>query len=165
VQKRAYLSLGSNLGDRIHHLEEAIRLLAGPNIAVVRRSSFYETEPRDFTRQPWFVNLVIEIETRLFPRQLLAEVQRVENQMGRKRPMDKGPRTIDIDIVLFGKVSINTSGLVVPHPRFHERRFVLEPLAELDPGLRHPVTGETVSQLLVQVGSQRVIKVQQVTRK
>ena len=146
--KVAYLSLGSNLGDRERMLAEALRLLQAPDVQVARISPVYETEPQDVKGQPWFLNLVAEIETELFPRQLLARVQKIEKQLGRKRGMPKGPRTIDIDILLFGAFVINTPDLVVPHPRMTERRFVLAPLADLAPGLRHPVMKRTVRELL-----------------
>jgi 2-amino-4-hydroxy-6-hydroxymethyldihydropteridine diphosphokinase len=161
VTKIAYLSLGSNLGDRSQHLEDAIRLLQQPDLTVLRRSSLYETEPRDLRDQPWFLNLVLEIETALFPMQLLSRIQKVEGRLGRKRLADKGPRTIDIDIVLFGSVVMDTPALTIPHPRVQNRRFVLEPLAELSPDLRHPVTRETYRAMLSRVASQKAIKIKQ----
>ena len=158
MRKLAYLSLGSNLGDRVHHLEETIRLLQEDELKVLRRSSLYETEPRDLANQPWFLNLVIEVETALFPRQLLARIKRIESLLGRKRIADKGPRTIDIDIVLFARFVIDTPDLVIPHPRMGERRFVLEPLVELAPELRHPVTHESMREMLGRVSSQKAVK-------
>jgi 2-amino-4-hydroxy-6-hydroxymethyldihydropteridine diphosphokinase len=161
VLKIAYLSLGSNLGDRAQHLEDAIRLLEQPDLKVLRRSSIYETEPRDSTAQPWFLNLVLEIETRLFPVQLLARVLKVETRLGRKRLAAKGPRTIDLDIVLYGSIVMDTPALTIPHPRMHERRFVLEPLVELEPDLRHPVTHETCRAMLSRVASQKAVRIKQ----
>jgi 2-amino-4-hydroxy-6-hydroxymethyldihydropteridine diphosphokinase len=158
MPKLAYLSLGSNLGDRVHYLDEAIRLLQDANLTITRRSSLYETEPRDFIHQPWFLNLVVEAQTRLFPRQLLSRIRRVEGQLGRKRRIAKGPRTIDIDILFFGNSVIEASDLVIPHPRLEERRFVLEPLAELASELRHPVTCRSVRELLARVASQHVTR-------
>ena len=154
MRKLAYLSLGSNLGDRVHHLEEAIRLLQEDEVTVLRRSSLFETEPRDVPNQPWFLNLVIEVETALFPRRLLSRIKRVESRLGRKRITDKGPRTIDIDIVLFGRFVVDAPDLTIPHPRMGERRFVLEPLAELAPDLRHPVTRRSVREMLKDVMEQ-----------
>jgi 2-amino-4-hydroxy-6-hydroxymethyldihydropteridine diphosphokinase len=143
-----YLSLGSNVGNREHMLREALRLLEVPDTHVRRISSVYETEPQDVKNQPWFLNLVAEVQTDLFPMQLLARVHKIERQMGRKRSVPKGPRNIDIDILLVGNFVIDSPELVVPHPRMAERRFVLEPLAELAPGLRHPVLRRTVKDLL-----------------
>lgn len=136
--KKVYLSLGANLGNRAQNLESAIAALERENIRVTRRSSIYETEPRDVTDQPWFLNMVVECETEYFPLQLLAILQRVEREMGRIRrgAAPRGPRLIDIDILLFGTVKIKTEKLEVPHPRMLERRFVLEPLLEIAPDLR-----------------------------
>jgi len=138
LSRTVYLSLGSNLGDRERNLEQAIDLLAAAGLRITRRSHIYETEPQDVRDQPWFLNLVVEAETDLFPKQLLAKLQQIEHQLGRKRIKPKGPRTIDIDILLYGNAVIETDELVAPHPRLPERRFVLEPLAELAPDLRWP---------------------------
>jgi 2-amino-4-hydroxy-6-hydroxymethyldihydropteridine diphosphokinase len=156
MSKLVYLSLGSNLGDRERNLEQAIDLLAEAGLRILRRSHIYETEPQDVRDQPWFLNLVVEAETDLFPKQLLARLQQIERQLGRKRSTPKGPRTIDIDILLYGDSVIETDELVVPHPRLPERRFVLEPLAELAPDLRHPVTRRSIGELLAGLSSQRV---------
>ncbi len=154
--KLVYLSLGSNLGDRERMLAEALRLLQAPDLRVTRISPVYETEPQDVKGQAWFLNLVAETETDLFPRQLLARIQKIEKQLGRKRGAPKGPRTIDIDILLFGSSVIDTPDLVVPHPLMTERRFVLQPLADLVPELRHPVLRRTVRELLSGVSGQAV---------
>ena len=146
--KLAYLSLGSNVGDRQRFIEEAIRRLGSPDLKILRESSIYETEPRDVRNQPWFLNLVVEAETSLLPRLLLARVRRIERELGRKRVVAKGPRTIDIDILLYGNFVIGSTDLTVPHPRMAERRFVLEPLCELAPELRHPVLRRTMRELL-----------------
>lgn len=157
--KTVYLSLGSNLGEREQLLQDAIELLESPEFQVTRVSSVYETDPLDRLHQPKFLNLVLEAESALFPLPLLAHVQKVENSLGRKRTVPKGPRTMDIDIVFFGAAAIDTPRLVIPHPRAHQRRFVLEPLAELAPGLRHPVTRQTVAEMLSATLDQAVCKV------
>jgi len=147
VKKTVYLSLGSNLGDRATNLRTAIEHL-GELGAVVGRSSLYETEPVEMERQPWFLNCVVTIETELMPKQFLARTITIEQKMGRRRTQPKGPRTIDIDILLFGGSVVDTSALTIPHPAMHERRFVLEPLAEIAPELRHPVFKKTVREML-----------------
>jgi 2-amino-4-hydroxy-6-hydroxymethyldihydropteridine diphosphokinase len=157
--KLAYLSLGSNVGNREGMLQEALRLLHAPDLRVVRVSPVYETEPMELRDQPWFLNLVAEIETDLLPRQLLARTQKIEKELGRKRKVLKGPRTIDIDILLYGSFVIGTPDLQVPHPRMAERRFVLEPLAQLAPELRHPVLRRTVGELLAATRGQVVRQV------
>jgi 2-amino-4-hydroxy-6-hydroxymethyldihydropteridine diphosphokinase len=154
--KQAFLSLGSNLGDREAHLLEALDRLEAAGIHTLRRSSIYETEPQDLPNQPWFLNLVVNVETELFPRLLLARAQAIELGMGRRRMVSKGPRPIDIDILLFGNFVIRTRELQVPHPRMSERRFVLEPLNELAPDLPHPVTGKTIREMLSEVHAQIV---------
>jgi 2-amino-4-hydroxy-6-hydroxymethyldihydropteridine diphosphokinase len=146
--KTVYLSLGSNLGERERNLEEAIALLEGAGVRVLRRSHVYETEPQEVRDQPWFLNLVLEAATELFPKQLLACALKIERKLGRTRTRPKGPRTIDIDILLYGNAVIDAEELVVPHPRMAERRFVLEPLAELAPDLCHPVTRRSVREML-----------------
>jgi 2-amino-4-hydroxy-6-hydroxymethyldihydropteridine diphosphokinase len=148
LSKIVYLSLGSNLGDREQMLRQALERLAAAGLRILRVSSIRETEPVDVLDQPRFLNLVAEAETDLFPRQLLARTQRVELELGRKRLRPKGPRTIDIDILLYGDAVIDSPELTVPHPRMAQRRFVLEPLAELAPDLRHPVTRRTVREML-----------------
>ena len=152
--KTVYLSLGSNVGDRRANLENAVARLDLPEVRVLRRSSLYETAPRDLPDQPWFLNQVVEVATTLFPRQLLARLLSIEREMGRKRTVSKGPRVIDLDILLFGDAVVNVPGLEIPHPRMAERRFVLEPLAELAGDLRHPRTGKTIREMLTQVADQ-----------
>jgi 2-amino-4-hydroxy-6-hydroxymethyldihydropteridine diphosphokinase len=152
--KIVYLSLGSNLGDRSANLARATERLSSADLRVLRASSVWETEPRDLPDQPWFLNQVVEVQTSLFPRQLLQRLHRIEREMGRVRTTPKGPRPIDLDILLFGRAVVNAPDLEIPHPRMKERRFVLEPLAELAPDLRHPVTRRTVRQMLSEVSSQ-----------
>lgn len=156
--KTAYLSLGSNLGDRQANLEAALNALRAPDLRVRRVSSVYETEPQDFKPQAWFLNLVAEIETELFPRLLLGRIRRIERGLGRRRTVARGPRTIDIDILFYGDFVVKTAELTIPHPRLGERRFVLEPLAELAPELRHPVTRRRVAELLPATLGQSVRK-------
>jgi len=146
VHKVVYLSLGSNVGDRAGNLNAAIDRL-GALGEVVAVSSFYETEPVEFTAQPWFLNCVVKLDTEKMPKQLFAGILDIERQMGRQRKQKKGPRSIDIDIVLFGGSVIETQGLTIPHVALHERRFVLEPLAEIAPEVRHPVFKRTVREL------------------
>jgi len=147
VHKIVYLSLGSNLGDRAANLRTAIEKLAdiGNPVAV---SAFYETEPVEVTGpQPWFLNCAVKLDTEKMPRQLMAAILALEQSMGRQRKQQKGPRTIDIDVLLFGSSVIQIPSLTVPHPRLHERRFVLEPLAEIAPEARHPVFKRTIREL------------------
>ena len=146
--KTIYLGLGSNIGDRQANLEAALAGLPAIGVRVTRASPVYETEPVDFTDQRWFLNLVVEAETELFPLQLLARLQRIERDLGRVRAVARGPRTLDIDILLYGQAVIQRPDLEIPHPRMAERRFVLAPLADLAPDLRHPVTRKTVRELL-----------------
>ena len=143
-----YLSLGSNLGDRRKNLERALRRLEQRSISIVRRSSFYETEPTDFEKQPWFLNLVVEAKTDLSPHHLLAVCKRIEVDLGRRPGRRFGPRSIDIDILLYGRTSIDTEDLVVPHPRMRQRRFVLAPLTEIAHDLTDPRDEERFDNVL-----------------
>jgi 2-amino-4-hydroxy-6-hydroxymethyldihydropteridine diphosphokinase len=146
VRKTVYLSLGSNLGDRAANLRAALERL-GELGTVEAVSGFYETEPVGETAQPWFLNCAVKFDTEKKPRQLISGILNLEQTMGRQRKQKNGPRIIDIDILLFGTSVIDTAFLTVPHPRLHERRFVLEPLAEIAPDVRHPVFKQTIRQL------------------
>lgn len=148
MKKLVYLSLGSNLGDRENYLREAISRL-GSLGAIKQVSGFYETQPVEVqNEQPWFLNCALDMETELMPLEFLGRMLRVEQSMGRVRTEPKGPRTIDIDIVFFGNDVLDTPELTVPHPAMHQRRFVLEPLAEIAPAIVHPVLKRTVRDLL-----------------
>ena len=146
--KRVYLSLGSNLGSRIENIKRALDQFPKDGIEVRRISSFYRTEPVDYRQQPWFINCVAEVATDLMPLQLLKTLQRIERKIGRRRVIAKGPRTIDIDILLYENVVVHSAVLSIPHERMGDRRFVLFPLRELAPDLRHPVTQRTVLEML-----------------
>jgi 2-amino-4-hydroxy-6-hydroxymethyldihydropteridine diphosphokinase len=156
--KIAYLLLGANLGDREAALADAADRLSQEGVRVRRTSSVYETEPMYRRDQPRFLNQAIEVETDLFPRQLLSRIKKIERAMGRKPAPQNAPRLIDIDILLFGQAVVNTPELEIPHPRLGERRFALEPLAELVPDLRHPQTRRTVREMLAAVKDQAVSK-------
>ncbi|SRR6266496_786299 len=146
MRKTVYLSLGSNLGDRRANLQDAVARL-GRLGEVAAISSFYETEPMEVTAQPWFLNCAVKLETDKMPRQLLKGILDLEHDMGRRRTKNKGPRNIDIDILLFGSSVVETKGLTIPHAALHERRFVLEPLAEIAAEVRHPVFKKTVREM------------------
>lgn len=160
--KTVYIALGSNLGDRAAHLRSALERAKEGDIEIVRESSLYETEPIPKSDQSWFLNQVVEARTGLFPQQLLDRLLHIERELGRKRVIANGARTIDLDILLYGRAIINSPPrLVIPHPRMAERRFVLDPLAELAPDLRHPVLRKTIAELAAAPG----IREQQVHRK
>jgi 2-amino-4-hydroxy-6-hydroxymethyldihydropteridine diphosphokinase len=148
MKSLVYLSLGSNLGEREKYLREAISQLR--ELGVIKQvSAFYETQPVEVqTEQPWFLNCALGMETDLMPLEFLSRMLAVEQSMGRIRTEPKGPRTIDIDILFFGNHVLDTPELTVPHPAMHQRRFVLEPLAEIAPAVVHPVLRRTVRELL-----------------
>ncbi|MBL8218194.1 MAG: 2-amino-4-hydroxy-6-hydroxymethyldihydropteridine diphosphokinase [Bryobacterales bacterium] len=154
--KTVYLALGSNLGDRVANLREAIGGLTKAGLTVTAVSSIYETRAMYKTDQPDFLNLVVEAKTQLLPKVMIRRLQKIERELGRRRLMANGPRTIDIDVLLFGRFVIQTPELTVPHPRMEERRFVLEPLAEIAASVRHPVTKRTAAEMLAAVQNQGV---------
>ena len=145
---RIILGLGSNMGNRESHLREAVDSLQQLQITVRRSASLYLTEPRDYTDQPWFINTVAEVNTDRDPVELLKYCLLIEREAGRIRDQSRGPRPIDLDILFYGDLQIQTANLVVPHPRYADRRFVLAPLAELAPDFRDPISGVTMQQLL-----------------
>ena len=156
--KTVYLGLGSNVGDREEMLQAAIDRLHSRELRIARISSVYETEPQGRRNQRWFLNLVAEARTDLFPRQLLGRIAKIEQELGRRRMLANGPRTIDIDILFFGGFVMETPELTIPHPRIAERRFVLAPMVELAPELRDPVTRRTMRELLAATAGQGVKK-------
>jgi len=146
----AYIGLGSNLGEKKDNCRKAIALLAKSG-RVVRASSLYRTEPVGLAEQDDFVNAVVEIETILPPEALLDQCRSIENELGRVRTVRWGPRTIDVDILLYGAVMIETPELTIPHPLLHNRRFVLVPLCEIAPHVMHPKLQRTASDLLLEL--------------
>jgi 2-amino-4-hydroxy-6-hydroxymethyldihydropteridine diphosphokinase len=161
--KLIYLSLGSNLGERAANLDRAIEALSEIGLRVLRRSSTYETEPVDFLAQPWFLNCVVEAESLLKPRQLLEGLQSIERKLGSRKLVPRGPRIIDLDILFHGTAVIREEGMEIPHPRLSERRFVLVPLVELAPELRHPVLHVAAAELLAVTQDQSVVRIWQPT--
>ncbi len=153
-----YLSLGSNVGDRETNLRAAIAALTSAGVRVDRVSSIYETEPVDYQDQPWFLNCVLEAETDMQPHALLQALRAIESQLGGKKEFAKGPRKIDLDILLYGPETIDTPELQIPHPRMLLRRFVLAPLAELVPTLKHPTWNATALQLLAVSSDKSVVR-------
>jgi 2-amino-4-hydroxy-6-hydroxymethyldihydropteridine diphosphokinase len=158
VEKPVYLSLGSNMGDRAKNLRAAIEELPHAGVAVTKVSSFYETEPVDLREQPWFLNCVVEAETHFEAIMLLRVLRGIETKMGSKKLMPKGPRLMDMDILLYDDETIDTPELQVPHPRMLLRRFVLVPLAEIAPELRHPAWTKTVVELAASTSDQSQVR-------
>src|SRR5712692_8484181 len=156
----AYVSLGSNLGDRAGNLLLAVRGLMEAGLEVTRLSAIYETEAVETFAQPAFLNVVAELRgsTLPAPEQVMARLLRIEYTLGRTREVSMGPRTIDLDLLLYRDELRSTQFLILPHPRFHQRRFVLEPLAELAPRLVHPTLHQTISDLLAKVDDQSEVR-------
>jgi 2-amino-4-hydroxy-6-hydroxymethyldihydropteridine diphosphokinase len=155
--KRVFLSLGSNLGDRLGNIRKALEELTQVGVEIKRVSSCYRTEPVDFLAQGWFLNCVAEAETELMPLRLLQTVKLVERTLGRRPAVAKRPRPIDIDILLYENVVVRSTVLNIPHARLAERRFVLLPLCELAGGLRHPISKRTMVELLQETADRSVV--------
>lgn len=147
MRHTAYIALGANVGDRKDSLERAVRTLSEVG-EVVRVSSWYETEPVEVTDQPWFLNGVVELTTELSASELMKKLLAIEEKMGRKRTRVKGPRNIDLDLLLFDNEVVNEPELTLPHPEMHKRAFVLTPLAEIAPEAMHPILRKTAKTLL-----------------
>jgi 2-amino-4-hydroxy-6-hydroxymethyldihydropteridine diphosphokinase len=153
----AYISIGSNLGNRLKYIREAIRRIEqSKEIKISRASSVYETQPAEYKDQPWFLNMVLELKTSLEPLNFLELLLEIEGQMGRKRTGSPsslqarryGPRNIDLDLLLYDDLVLNSDKLTLPHPRMHERKFVLVPLVEISPQVVHPLLKKNVGKLL-----------------
>ena len=149
----AIISIGSNIGDKLANCKQAISALDGlDGIKVTSGSPFYRTAPVDYLDQDWFVNAALQIETTLAPRELLSALQLIQRQAGRKKdPIRFGPRIIDLDIIFYDSLIINSPELVIPHPRMHKRRFVLQPICDIDPAFVHPVFQKEIQILLGQL--------------
>jgi len=161
---QAFVSVGSNLGDKIENCQKGINgLLADGRSVLVKSSSFYRTSPVDYKDQDWFVNLVVKIKTSLNPFDLLDEMQGIEKAVGRKTSILRfGPRVLDLDIIFFDDQVIQTDTLEIPHPRMHKRRFVLKPICDIEPSMMHPLLGKDMRSLLtvLQDSEQRVMEIQ-----
>lgn len=158
--KVACLCLGSNRGDRAAAIERALAALAAAGVAVRRRSALYETEPVGMSPQRWFLNCLVEVETELMPLALLRALKRIERELGRRPASGPEPaaRAIDIDIILYGQHVMRTPELTLPHPRLAERRFVLEPLRELSPDWRHPLTRQSAADMLAALADRAAVR-------
>jgi 2-amino-4-hydroxy-6-hydroxymethyldihydropteridine diphosphokinase len=156
---KVYLSLGSNVGDRETNVRAAITALSSAGVRVTQVSSIYETQPVDYLDQAWFLNCVVEGQTRVPPLDLLHALRGIESRMGSKKEFPKGPRLIDIDILLYGDEAIDTPDLQVPHPRMTQRRFVLAPLSEIAPQLHHPSWSGNVVQILADTPDQSEVRI------
>lgn len=151
-----YIALGTNIGDRIENLRAAIRSLP-PHFERVRPSRIFETPPWGYADQPAFLNMAVHARTDLSPAESLARLKQAEVELGREQTFRWGPRLIDLDILFYDDLVLDSPPLVIPHPRLHERAFVLVPLADIAPGLIHPVLGKTVRGLLAEVDASSIV--------
>lgn len=155
-----YLSLGSNMGDRLSYLSQAIQLLQEHSqVQIVKKSSIYETDPIGYTDQDLFLNMVIKIETSLSAHELLSLLQRIENKLGRERLVRWGPRTLDLDILLYNQENIETEQLLIPHPRMYERSFVLIPLFEIEPNITLPNRADSLAAIIDQLKDKEGVRI------
>ncbi len=155
---RYFLSLGSNLGDKEKNLTLALFSLEKEGVEILKMSSLYETQPVDFPSQPWFYNKLVEVRTKANPEALLDLVKKIEQKMGRKRGEKKGPRIIDIDIILAEESVIRKKELKIPHPRMEKRNFVLLPFIEISPDTVHPVFNEDMKTLWKKSDDRSIVK-------
>ncbi len=142
-----FLSLGSNTGDREKNIRNACFLLEKADIKILKASSLYETQPVDYSPQPWFLNQVLEVSAGLLPHALLDVIKTIETKLGRLKTTSKGPRKIDVDIILAGEIVLENTRLIIPHPQMHKRNFVLVPLSDVAPDVVHPVLKKTIKSL------------------
>lgn len=160
MENLAYIALGSNMGDRFEYLKKAIFLLnSHEEIRVVNTSSIYETDPVGYTDQDQFLNMAVQVITRLKPHELLDECLRIEEELGRKREIRWGPRTLDLDILLYNQENIETEKLTIPHPRMSERAFVILPLLEMDPKLMLPNMEEPLKNSLLSIPDREGVRI------
>ncbi|MEW6672330.1 MAG: 2-amino-4-hydroxy-6-hydroxymethyldihydropteridine diphosphokinase [Thermodesulfobacteriota bacterium] len=159
----AFISVGSNIGDKLQNCRKGIAALtAGERAVLIGQSHFYRTEPVDYCDQDWFVNAVVKIETRNEPAALFRDLKSIEKDLGRKKEAVRfGPRILDLDILLYDRLVLESDMLIIPHPRMHQRRFVLQPMCDLDPCQEHPVLKSDMQTLLDALGEseQRIIQI------
>ena len=146
----AFISIGSNMGDKISVCKKAVGYIASfSNMSLIAVSKYYKTEPVDYSDQDWFVNLAVKIKTRLLPYELLKELNNIEKFLGtKKKAVRFGPRILDLDIIFYDNIILNMENIEIPHPRMHKRRFVLQPLCDIEPDFIHPVIKVSVKKLL-----------------